>query len=388
MGLGTAGAAVVSAAELRRVGRLALALAPPWAVAAFLASRLSGMTVGTDDPLIVVVGSPLAAALVRAASTGFVIGILAAWIETRHLAPMSRRLPLAASLALRTVLYAVVVGLTFLAQLALASLLLGMTPAELVQLPQFQSIVGGPSFWTFLTLLLLASFGINFGMQLRRVLGPETLKALFLGTYRRPTREQRAFVFLDLTDSTAIAERLGPLAFTEFKNDFFADVAEPVLATGGRIVQYVGDEVMVAWTMAHAERDAAPIRFVWLVEDRIAAHAATYQSRHGVVPAFKAGVHGGEVVTAEVGDLKRDIVHSGDVVNTAARIEGECRPRGERLLVSAELLARMPLPGSVVCHAEPIGALPLRGKAEPVGVVAVRRGEANATASGLEPAAS
>ena len=172
------------------------------------------------------------------------------------------------------------------------------------------------------------------------------MKALFLGTYRRPRREERAFVFLDLTDSTAWAERLGPLRFTDFKNDFFADVAEPVLATGGRIVQYVGDEVMVSWPMARALKDAAPLRFYFLVGDRVAARAERYRQRYGEVPRFKAGVHGGWVVTAEVGDLKRDIVHSGDVVNTAARIEGECRPRGCTLLVSDEMIARMPPAGA------------------------------------------
>ena len=229
-------------------------------------------------------------------------------------------------------------------------------------------------FARFVVLLVLSSFVVSFGLQLRRVLGPETLQALFLGTYRRPRHEERAFAFLDLADSTAWAERLGPLRFTDFKNDFFADVAEPVLATGGRIVQYVGDEVMVSWPMRQAERTGAPLWFFFLVEDRVAAHAERYRQRYGAVPTFKAGLHGGGVVTAEVGDLKRDIVHSGDVVNTAARIEGECRPRGVRLLVSAALLARLPVPDDLAV--EDLGAVALRGKAEPVAICAVTRADA------------
>ena len=353
--------------RLQRFHRLATLLVGPWILAVFVSAELSG--IGRPD-------QSLTGELVRAGIAGFLIGTASAWAEIRLLAHWSRRYPLAAALALRTVIYAVVVASAVMVIIALVSWRDGVGPVVAFQSPELRAVFASRPFWTFLGLLVLASFFINFALQLRRVLGPETLKALFLGTYRRPRREARAFVFLDLTDSTAIAERLGPLQFTEFKNDFFADVAEPVLATGGRIVQYVGDEVMVSWPMARALKDGAPLRFFWLVEDRIAARAERYTSAYGVAPRFKAGVHGGEVVTAEVGDLKRDIVHSGDVVNTAARIEAQCRARGERLLVSAELLARMPLPDDVACHCETLGELPLRGKAAPVGVTAVRRGAA------------
>ncbi len=346
----------------RRALRLAPILIGPWAVFVLLSARLAGV----GEP-----GEPVGGVIVRSVGIGVVIGSVAAWLESGPLARWSRRLPLWAALLARTVSYAAAVALALAVMIAVLSRVDGVGFAEAIRSDQFQAMVVSRPFWVFLGLLMVASFLINFALQLRRVLGPETLKALFLGTYRRPRREERAFVFLDLTDSTAWAERLGPLAFTDFKNDFFADVAEPVLATGGRIVQYVGDEVMVSWPMKRALRDAAPIRFVFLVEERVSARAERYRQRYGEVPRFKAGCHGGWVVTAEVGDLKRDIVHSGDVVNTAARIEGECRPRGQRLLVSDELLARMP-PLADAVHTD-LGPAALRGKSESVGLVAIAR---------------
>ena len=354
----------MTAGRVRRALRLAPVLVGPWFVFVFLSARLSG--VGQD-------GASVASGLWRSAVVGVLIGTAAAWLETGALARWGRRLPLWAALAARTLSYAAVVGLAMATLIAAVSWQqAAMGVSEGVQTAEFRErILGSHQFWVFFGLLVVASFLVNFGLQLRRVLGPETLRALFLGTYRRPRREERAFVFLDLTDSTAWAERLGPLRFTDFKNDFFADVAEPVLATGGRIVQYVGDEVMVAWPMARALKDAAPLRFYFLVEDRVAARAERYRVRYGEVPRFKAGVHGGWVVTAEVGDLKRDIVHSGDVVNTAARIEGECRPRGCRLLVSDELCGRMPALAATV--RTDLGPAALRGKSEPVGLVSVER---------------
>jgi class 3 adenylate cyclase len=362
------------AGHLRRAARLAPGLAAAWALAALVVIRLSGIDRldGSFEFEVTLFGEVL-----RTVGLGLLIGLPAAWLETGPFPQFGRRVPLWVWLVARTVAYAGVVLVAIGTVIfAAAWFERGYAPHVAAGSEELRSILTGRPFARFVVLLVLSSFVVSFGLQLRRVLGPETLRALFLGTYRRPRHEERAFAFLDLTDSTAWAERLGPLAFTDFKNDFFSDVAEPVLATGGRIVQYVGDEVMVSWPMRTAERTGAPLRFFFLVEDRVGAHAERYRRRYGDVPRFKAGLHGGPVVTAEVGDLKRDIVHSGDVVNTAARIEGQCRPRGRRLLVSAALLARMPTVEGLATTE--IGPVALRGKAEPVGLCTVERASVEA----------
>ena len=357
------------ASTFRRAARIAPALIAEWTVATLLAAAVSGLAWNTPAPGNAGAATALGL-LARSAVVGALIGSASAWLETAVLPGYARRLPLAAALAVRTVAYALVVLLVVVAVLlGSAAWVGGLTPAELLAEPTFRAFVRTGTLARFVAVLVAASFAINLTLQLRRVLGPETLRALALGTYRRPREEERVFLFLDLTDSTAIAERLGPLAFTDFKNDFFADVAEPVIATGGRIVQYVGDEVMVSWPMAPAVASGAPLRFFALVDERIAARSERYRQRHGVVPRFKAGCHGGTVVTAEVGDLHRDIVHSGDVVNTAARIEAQCRPLGRRLLVSQSLAEAMPVPEGWV--RVPLGAVELRGKAAEVAICAV-----------------
>jgi len=76
------------------------------------------------------------------------------------------------------------------------------------------------------------------------------------------------------------------------------------------------------------------------------------------------------VVTAEIGDIKKDIVHSGDTVNTAARVEAQCRPLERRVLVSEALLSRCQLPAEL--EVEDMGERELRGKAEAVRLYSVR----------------
>lgn len=347
--------------RLRRVFRLAPGLVVAWTLATLLAIGFSGVARLTH--------TPFGEAFAGSSLVGLLVGLSAAWLEAVVLPGWRRRLPLGAVLALQTTAYALLV---LTATTTVAGLLwIGEDTPAFSTLPDLETLLGTWAIEVFLTLLLLSSFLINLGTQLRLVLGPKMLTSLLVGRYRQPVVEERVFLFLDLADSTAIAEALGPLRFTAFKDDFFSDVAAPVLDTGGHIVQYVGDEVMLTWRMGRALRDAAPIRFFFLVEQAVSRQAARYVLRYGVVPKFRAGVHGGEVVTAQVGSLRRDIVHSGDVVNTAARIQAECRLRERRLLVSADLLHRMVLPVGI--HAEDLGAVSLRGKEDDVHLFSIKR---------------
>ena len=94
-----------------------------------------------------------------------------------------------------------------------------------------------------------------------------------------------------------------------------------------------------------------------------------YLSRWGHVPEFKAGLHAGEVVSAQIGGLKREVVYSGDVLNTTARIRSLCGELGEDLLVSRELQSQVQLPSGL--ETRPVESVSLRGKEREVGLVAI-----------------
>ena len=215
--------------------------------------------------------------------------------------------------------------------------------------------------------------------QVSRMLGPGRLWHLFLGRYLRPVEEERLFMFLDLTSSTALAEELGPLKFNAFKNDFFYDVAEPVLATREEIYQYVGDEVVVTWPVKDGRPAGYALRCFFLIADQVGARRERYERRYGTVPKFKAGLHGGAVVTSEIGDIKRDVVHSGDVVNTAAQIKAQCRVLGRQVLISDRALAWC-APAEAL-EVEDLGEVAPRGKAEAVRLYSVERAVARAQAA-------
>jgi adenylate cyclase len=107
-----------------------------------------------------------------------------------------------------------------------------------------------------------------------------------------------------------------------------------------------------------------------IAEPVFATKAQIYLERYGIIPEYKAGVNGGEVIRAEIGDQKRDLIYNGDVLNTTARIQSECNRFNARLLIASELLARLVIPPYVT--AEPLGDIPLKGMRQPVALACLR----------------
>jgi adenylate cyclase len=60
----------------------------------------------------------------------------------------------------------------------------------------------------------------------------------------------RWFPFIDLEGSTALAERLGDLAFHCLVNRFVIDVTDAIVKASGEICRYVGDELIASWRLA------------------------------------------------------------------------------------------------------------------------------------------
>jgi adenylate cyclase len=78
-----------------------------------------------------------------------------------------------------------------------------------------------------------------------------------------------------------------------------------------------------------------------MFQESLLRHSDEYLKNFGIKPEFKAGLHFGKVVSAQIGDLKREIVYNGDVLNTTARIQNECNKYQRNFLVSGTLRKRL-----------------------------------------------
>ncbi len=211
---------------------------------------------------------------------------------------------------------------------------------------------------------------LNFVAQVSRLLGRGVLLRFATGRYHRPSEEQRIFLFLDLQSSTATTERIGNLRFHKLLRRLIADMTGPILRSGGDIYRYVGDEVIVTWTMSKGLKGAACLRCYFEIIALLRFHEAEYRQEFGIVPNFWAGMHLGKVVTGEIGESKQEIVFLGDTMNTAERIEQACRTYQVPLLVSGALLSALVVPDDVVTNC--LGDVSLPGVREEVQLYTAR----------------
>ena len=85
-----------------------------------------------------------------------------------------------------------------------------------------------------------------------------------------------------------------------------------------------------------------------------------YSTNYGIAPTFKAGFHFGKVTTGEIGVLKKEIIFTGDVLNTTARIQGLCNQYNVDILISRDLCQSLLLEPKF--RMQSLGKKELRGK--------------------------
>lgn len=235
----------------------------------------------------------------------------------------------------------------------------------------FVGITTYPAYFLGIFGALLMVVPVRFFFALSQKLGPGVLGKWIRGHYHVPREENRIFMFLDMKDSTTLAERLGNLKFSALVRDFFQDMTLPVLQTKAEVSHYIGDEAVLTWTISKGVANSNCVRIFFEFQKAIERRAEYYRQAYGLVPEFKAGAHLGLVVATEVGEVKSEIVFHGDVLNTAARIQGLCNGTGEALLLSKELAAQVSAPPGTV-YAD-LGAFELKGKEVEMPIVAVRK---------------
>ena len=221
---------------------------------------------------------------------------------------------------------------------------------------------------------LIVAAALVFVTRVRDLLGHAVFANLLVGRYHRPVAEQRIFLFLDLVGSTAYARAHGDLRAQEYLGAIYAAIAEPVQRHAGAIEDYIGDMALITWPEARGLRNADCFRCVFAIQQLFARDAAEWQRKFGQVPGFRAALHGGSVVTAEIGIDRHKISYFGDVVNTTGRLETLSRQLGVAVLTSADLLARCPaLPRHI--RAQSLGSHALHGREQPLEVFGLEQVE-------------
>ncbi|UOY07868.1 adenylate/guanylate cyclase domain-containing protein [Muricauda sp. SCSIO 64092] len=194
------------------------------------------------------------------------------------------------------------------------------------------------TFWAIILYIAIAGLVLSSIQIANDKFGKGVFLKMLFGKYKEPKEEKRIFMFLDLKSSTAIAEQLGHLKYSQLIQDCFYDLNEVVPNYDAEIYQYVGDEAVLSWPYEKGLSNNNCVKLFFAFKQKLSTKKDYYTNKYGAFPEFKAGLHGGVLMVAEVGVVKKEVAYHGDVINTSARIQAECNSYKVPILISEKLL--------------------------------------------------
>ena len=211
--------------------------------------------------------------------------------------------------------------------------------------------------------------GLRRKLELSKFVSKETLKSVEAqGNVSRTGQRLRVTVlFSDIRGFTAFSETRQPEQVVDMLNRYLHVQAEVVIAHGGDIDKFVGDELMARFTGEGAEARATRCA-VEMIEAVDKLNATLPPTVKGI--AIGVGVNAGDVVLGAMGAENRmDFTVIGDAVNLGARLCSAAE-RGQVLVSGYARGSFGELPGIELVPLEPIK---VKGKVEPIAIFAARR---------------
>lgn len=293
-----------------------------------------------------------------------IVGLVQGAIEVLWMRRMFDNRALWVKLALKSLFYSIFVVL-FLSVLSTLNSAFNYHGGDFIEgIKSLNRFISSFAFWSIVIYISVTlSFALYFS-EIGQYLGDGMLHNFLFGKYHTAKQETRIFMFLDMKSSTTIAEKIGHKSYFKLLKAYYGDMTDPILETSGEIYQYVGDEIVVSWPEDVGKYKNNCIECFAKIIAVFNHKKTTYLKQFELVPEFKAGFHLGEVTTGEIGIIKKDIIYTGDVLNTTARIQAECNKYKVKALISEDLVKA--LKGSSSYSFKHIEELLLRGKKETI----------------------
>lgn len=288
----------------------------------------------------------------------FLVSMVMAYIFVYRFKKLLRGYPLWINFLIKSfILLASAFLLTIVIQLFNSIFILGESPSV-----AFYEIENYALYKTWLIQKIVYWISIFFVTQLILIINEKYSPGVFLdiltGKYIHPKIENRIVMFIDLKDSTPIAEKLGHSVYFEFIREFIYRISLAIIEFEGIIYQYVGDEIVCSWK--NSEKNTIKcLDTVIQSRKNIQKDSVYFKRKYGIVPEFRVGINVGEVTVGEIGVMKKDLAMSGDTMNTTARIRSACNELNHHFIVSKEFVEASALKG---WQTESLGLIDLKGK--------------------------
>ncbi len=173
-------------------------------------------------------------------------------------------------------------------------------------------------------------------------------------------------LFSDVRNFTSISEGLSATELTAMMNTYLTDMTRVIQEQRGTIDKYIGDAIMAFWGAplkdeTHAEH---ALLSAMSMQKKIKETAPDFINRGWPKLEIGVGLNCGVMNVGDMGSsFRRAYTVMGDHVNLAARLEGLTKEYGVGILVSENIVKTVP----IAVYRE-LDRVRVKGKAEPVSI--------------------
>lgn len=173
--------------------------------------------------------------------------------------------------------------------------------------------------------------------------------------------EDRIFLFIDLNNSSHLAEKLGNRSFSYLITQCIADIYPLIHKYKAQLYQIVGDEIVLSWTKSDCPITTPVAQLFFDFEKHLKKSAQKYQKYFGTIPTFKATAHLGKVAVSINHLVPDEPIYRGDVLNTCGGLFELCKTLDKSLVVTENFINHLDVPNDF--QVEPLGRFLIKGKA-------------------------
>jgi adenylate cyclase len=188
-----------------------------------------------------------------------------------------------------------------------------------------------------------------------------------LEEWRQGRRQQVAMLFIDMRDSTTLAEHMDPTRLSVFMAAFRRRVSRAVKRTGGVVDKFIGDGALVVFGVPEPRPDDAAQALACARE--LLREIDRWNLSRSFDPPVRIGigVHTGIAYCGLIGDETRlEFTVLGDAVNVTSRIEETTKQFNTPLLASKAVVAD----AHELNEWRVVSSEPLRGRADGIEILA------------------
>jgi adenylate cyclase len=308
---------------------------------------------------------------INGAGAGLLVGLIIGLFEVYLFSPRAHQKSFFILLFTRVVIYMVSIAFVIL-------IVVTLTRSIRHHQPLFEALLSEESivyitqgkFKTAVVFAFIASVLVNFTRVISFKIGRGVLIDFILGVYQKPRLVERVFLLLQITNANQLLKEYTLESYHNFLNKIYKEIAIAAMYNGGYVYEYVDNQIILYWKAPKRGWQSHLFPCYNAILAVMKNNEAYFNKAYNLVPKLVCVAHGGEVVQAEIGELKTEIVFHGDVLNTVGRMMQVAIERGKVLVIS-EYVQQHIINKEESVQINSIGQIALRGKQQPVDLFSI-----------------